>query len=101
MVPQINGLLIKQELVGWCVNVHEQTHVQHTQRNTCTDIWCVHAYIMSTVAATTGPSLCVMTELDNKLTNKNTIMEKQLLMWSGGRGIPSSINTIIDIAVNP
>ena len=52
---------------------------------------------MSTVAATTGPSLCVMTELDNKLTNKNTIMENQLLMW---RGIPSSINTIIDIAVN-
>ena len=59
---------------------------------------------MSTVAATTGPSLCVMTELDNKLTNKNTtIVEKQWLcfyIYSGGRGILSSTNTIIDIAVN-
>ena len=62
---------------------------------------------MSTVAATTGPSLCVMTELDNKVTNKNTtIVEKQRLcintidiMIEGG-GILSSINTIIDIAVN-
>ena len=65
---------------------------------------------MSTVAATTGPSLCVMTEIDNKLTNKkkqlwkssgyvfNTIHITTMVEWR--EGIPSSINTIIDIAVN-
>ena len=69
---------------------------------------------MFTVAATIGPSLCVMTELDNKVTNKNII--NTIYNMDGietlpspfyhdiiiieGRGNPSTINTTIDIAVN-
>ena len=58
-------------------SIHRETHVQ--QRNSCTHIWCVHAYIMSTVAATTGPRLSVMTEIDNKVTNNNTTWKSYIL----------------------